>query len=129
MKLDELCRGMWHRGSAAQKWAFFCCIITGYLVHLYAFTNQIPNSDGLSRVYDLQQMTVSGRWFLHYATSLNGFTQMPAVIGFLSLVLLGLAAAFAADILSPLVPVPSIEVITMLFLYILALVPNCASDR
>lgn len=69
------------------------------LVHLYAFTNLIPNSDGLSRVFDPQQMTVSGRWFLHYASALNNFTQMPAVIGLLSLVFLGLAAALAVDLL------------------------------
>lgn len=99
MKLDELGRALWQRVGKGQKSAFFAAVIVGYLVHLYAFTNIIPNGDGLSRVYDLQQMTVSGRWFLHYATSLNNFTQMPAVIGFLSLVLMGLAAAFTVDVL------------------------------
>ena len=99
MKLDELGAKLWHRIGKGQKWAFFACVLVGYLVHLYAFTNIIPNGDGLSRVYDLQQMTVSGRWFLHYATSLNNFTQMPAVIGALSLILLGLAAALSVDVL------------------------------
>lgn len=99
MKLDELGRGLWQRIGGAEKYAFFAALVVGYVTHLYAFTNIIPNADGLSRVYDLQQMTVSGRWFLHYATSLNNFTQMPAVIGFLSLVLLGLAAAFAVNAL------------------------------
>ncbi len=100
MKLDELGRTLWKRIGKGQKYAFFAAILTGYLVHLYAFTNIIPNADGLSRVFDLQQMTVSGRWFLHYATSLNQFTQMPAVIGLLSLILLGLAAGFAVDLLN-----------------------------
>lgn len=99
MKLDELGCTLWRRLGAARRSAFLCALITGYLVHLYAFTNTIPNPDGLSRVYDLQQMTVSGRWFLHYATALNNFTQMPAVIGLLSLVLLGLAAVLAVDLL------------------------------
>ena len=99
MKLDDLGRTLWQRTGAPQKWAFFAALISGYVTHLYAFTNLIPNGDGLSRVYDLQQMTVSGRWFLHYATSLNNFTQMPAVIGLLSLLLLGLAAALSVDIL------------------------------
>lgn len=99
MKLDELGRSLWQRIGGAEKYAFFAALIGGYVTHVYAFTNIIPNADGLSRVYDLQQMTVSGRWFLHYATSLNGFTQMPAVIGFLSLVLLGLAAGFAVNAL------------------------------
>ena len=99
MRLDELGGKLWQRIGKGQKWAFFSCVLVGYLVHLYAFTNIIPNGDGLSRVYDLQQMTVSGRWFLHYATSLNNFTQMPAVIGALSLILLGLAAALSVDVL------------------------------
>lgn len=100
MSIDAQGRRLWQAVPPAQRAAFFCCLITGYLVHLYAFTNLIPNSDGLSRMYDPQQMTVSGRWFLHYASALNGFTQLPAVIGLLSLVLLGLAAALAVDILS-----------------------------
>lgn len=99
MKLDELTQRRWHRLQPAQRAAFFACIITGYLVHLYAFTNIVPCSDGLSRVYDPQQMTVSGRWFLHYASMLNGFTQMPAVIGLLSMLLLGAAAALAVGLL------------------------------
>ena len=99
MKLDELGGAVWRRIGTGQKCAFFSAVIAGYLAHLYAFTNIIPNADGLSRVYDLQQMTVSGRWFLHYATALNNFTQMPAVIGLLSLIFIGLAAALAVDLL------------------------------
>ena len=100
MTIDERCRGLWRRAPAAHKAAFFGCLITGCLVHLYAFTNLIPNSDGLSRMFDPQQMTISGRWFLHYASALNGFTQMPAAIGLVSLLLLGLAAVLAVDLLS-----------------------------
>ena len=99
MTIDQQGRKWWDRAAAAPKAAFLSCVITGYLVHLYAFTNLIPNCDGLSRVFDTQQMTVSGRWFLHYASSLNNFTQMPAAIGLLSLLFLGLAAAFAVDLL------------------------------
>ena len=100
MSIDAQGRRLWQAVTPAQRSAFFCCLIVGYLVHLYAFTNLIPNADGLSRMFDLQQMTVSGRWFLHYASALNAFTQMPAVIGLLSLVLAGLAAALAVDLLS-----------------------------
>ena len=85
MHMDERTRRIWNRFAPQQRAAFFSCLITGLLVHLYAFTYLIPNADGLSRVFDLQQMTVSGRWFLHYASALNNFTQMPAVIGLLSL--------------------------------------------
>ncbi len=100
MFMDQWGEKLWQRLAPTHKAAFFSCLITGYLVHLYAFTNIIPNCDGLSRVFDTQQMTISGRWFLHYASALNNFTQMPAVIGLLSLLFLGIAAAFVTDLLA-----------------------------
>lgn len=81
------------------KAAFFACFLAGFLVHLYAFTNIIPNCDGLSRVYDEQQMTVSGRWFLHYATMFHGYIQAPALIGGLSLLFLSISAGLCVDLL------------------------------
>lgn len=81
-------------------YAFLAAFIGGYIVHLFAFTNIIPNADGISRVFDYQQMTVSGRWFLHYISHLHLFTQMPAVIGFLSCLFLGISAAFISKIIS-----------------------------
>ena len=99
MPLDRIFARLGQRITPAQRAAFLACFVSGLLIHLFAFTNIIPNSDGLSRVFDPQQMTVSGRWFLHYASALNGFTQMPALIGVLSLVLLALAAAGAVTAL------------------------------
>jgi len=99
MKLDELVHRLCRRVGDGERAAFLAALIAGYVTHIYAFTNLIPNSDGLSRVYDLQQMTVSGRWFLHYATALNDFTQMPAVIGLLSVLLIAAAAALAVNVL------------------------------
>lgn len=99
MPLDRIAGNLFQRTSSAQRAAFLACFVSGYLVHLFAFTNIIPNSDGLSRVFDPQQMTVSGRWFLHYASALNSFTQMPALIGFFSMVFLALAAAGIVGVL------------------------------
>ena len=99
MTFDQQGRRLWERFPAPSRWAFFSCLTTGLLVHLYAFTNTIPNSDGLSRVYDTQQMTISGRWVLHYVSALNSFTQMPTVIGLLALGFLGLAAGLLASLL------------------------------
>ena len=99
MPLDRIISNLFQRTSASQRAAFLACFLSGYLVHLFAFTNIIPNSDGLSRVFDPQQMTVSGRWFLHYASALNSFTQMPALIGFLSMVFLALSAAGVVGVL------------------------------
>lgn len=99
MTIDSRARALWKRIPAPSRAAFFSCFLTGLLVHLYAFTNLIPNSDGLSRVYDTQQMTISGRWFLHYVSALNAFTQMPMAIGLLAMLFLGLAAGFIAPLL------------------------------
>lgn len=81
------CPGCGSGGPGGQG-RVFQLLYGGYLAHLFAFANLIPNADGLSRVYDPQQMTVSGRWFLHYASALNDFTQMPAAIGLVTMVLL-----------------------------------------
>lgn len=99
MTIDSRAGIFWRRIPAPSRAAFFACFLTGCLVHLYAFTNLIPNSDGLSRVYDTQQMTISGRWFLHYVSALNNFTQMPMAIGLLAVFFLGLAAAFLVALL------------------------------
>ncbi|MFI3254748.1 MAG: glucosyltransferase domain-containing protein [Eubacteriales bacterium] len=82
-----------------KKYAFLASLLGGYVVHLTAFANLIPNEDGLSRVYDTQEMIVSGRWFLHYASMPHGFMQMPSFIGFLALCFLGLSAVLIVDLL------------------------------
>jgi len=80
------------RIKKSEKTAFLSAFVSGMLAHLYIYTNTIPNFDGISRVYEEQQMTISGRWFLHYASWLHGFTQMPMVIGILSMLFLSAAA-------------------------------------
>ena len=99
MKIDRGFDHFFKRISSPVKYAFFSCLIVGYLVHLYCFTNLIPNTDGISRMFDYQQMTVSGRWSLHFASYINAFTQMPAAIGLFSIVLLSLSSAFIVDLL------------------------------
>lgn len=79
--------------------AFLSALIVGYMVHVFAFTNLIPNCDGLSRLYDRQNMLMSGRWFLHAASLFHGFVEAPALIGALSLIFLGLSAAVITDLL------------------------------
>lgn len=91
--------GWWSRIRPAVRAAMLCCFAAGFLAHIFAFTNIIPNSDGISRVNDLQQMTVSGRWFLHYASAWNGYVQAPAVIGFFSLLFLSLASGLTVELL------------------------------
>lgn len=99
MSIDAKGHRLWQTIPLTRRAAFLSALAAGCLTHLYAFTNLIPNSDGLSRVFDLQQMTVSGRWFLHYVSALNDYTQMPMVIGLLSLLFLALSAALVVDLL------------------------------
>ena len=40
--LDDKLKALWARISPPQKAAFFGCFLSGYLVHLYVFTNIIP---------------------------------------------------------------------------------------
>lgn len=101
----------WNPGSKA---AFITAFLFGYIIHLYAFTNNIPNADGLSRIYDTQQMTISGRWFLHFASYFHGFVQSPALIGFLSVLFLAIAAALVAKVLK--MDSPTTGVLTGLFM-------------
>ena len=90
----------WRCGRSAPVWAaLLCCFAAGFFGHLFALTNLIPNPDGISRVYDPQQMTVSGRWFLHYASLWHGFVQAPAVIGFFALLFLSCAAGLTVSLL------------------------------
>jgi hypothetical protein len=84
---------------AASKAAFFSAVILAYAVHLWVFTNLIPNSDGIDRIFDEQEMTVSGRWFLTYVTRLTGSVEAPALLGFVSVLALALTAAVVVDVL------------------------------
>ena len=99
MSIDQFFPAVWNRTSTAKRWACLNVLLFGFLIHLFAFTNIIPNSDGLSRIYDVQDMTVSGRWFLHYATMPGGFMQMPVFIGGLTLIFLAISALLMVDIL------------------------------
>ena len=84
----------------AEKSAFIAAFLGGLLAHLYIYTNTIPNFDGISRVYDEQQMTVSGRWFLHYASGIYGYVQNPMLIGLLAMFFLAVAAMLTVNLLS-----------------------------
>lgn len=106
MKIEQRLKTAYSRLSGSEKAAFLSIFIGGLLAHLFIFTNVIPNFDGISRVYDKQQMTIAGRWFLEYVTALNGSTQMPMVIGVMSnffLALAGMQIVRLLSIESPLV--------------------------
>lgn len=99
MWMEKKLKEAWAKITQSERSAFLATAIGGLIAHLYIFTNTIPNFDGISRVYDEQQMTLAGRWFLHYASGVNYFTQMPMVIGVLTMFFLGLAVMLVVHIL------------------------------
>ena len=99
MIIDNFIKKFINRFSKADKIAFFSAFFGGLIIHLFIYTNIIPNFDGVGRVYDAQQMTVSGRWFLHYVSCLNFFTQMPVMIGILTVSFIGFFIAIVVHLL------------------------------
>lgn len=89
-----------YRNRIQKRWktAFYSAFSLGLLIHIYKFTNLLPNHDGLYNFYSSQNMVASGRWFLSIACCLGSFFDLPWVNGILSLVFMGLTAAVIADI-------------------------------
>lgn len=48
------------RVSREEKRAFLSAFIAGLLVHIYKFSNTLPNSDSLYNFYDPQNIVASG---------------------------------------------------------------------
>lgn len=80
------------------KLAFCSAFLLGLLVHIYKFTNLLPNHDSLYNFYSSQNMVASGRWFLAVACSLGSWFDLPWVNAMLSLTFMGLTAAAVAEV-------------------------------
>lgn len=80
------------------KLAFWSAFLLGLVVHLYKFTNLLPNHDSLYNFYSSQNMVASGRWFLSIACGFSSWFDLPWVNGLLSLVFMGLTAAMVAEV-------------------------------
>ena len=80
------------------KYAFYGAFVSCLLIHLYKFTNTLPNHDSFFNVYTNQDMTVSGRWFLQYACGLCSYFDLPWLNGLLCSVWLGFTAAIVVEL-------------------------------
>lgn len=80
------------------KLAFSSAFLIGLLVHVYKFTNLLPNADALYNFYSDQNMAASGRWFLSIACGMGSWFDLPWVNGVLSLLFMGLTAAMVAEV-------------------------------
>ena len=87
------------------KIAFLAAFLGCLLVHIFKFTNTLPNHDSLFNVYADQNVTGSGRWFLQYACGISSYFDLPWVNGLLCAVYLGLTASIVAETLDMKNPV------------------------
>ena len=67
-----------------QKIAFIGTFLISLLIHLYKFTNTLPNHDSLYNYYSDQNMLASGRWALSFACGISSYFDLPWVIGIFS---------------------------------------------
>lgn len=89
-----------YRNKIKHEWkvAFFSTFILGLLIHIYKFTNTLPNHDALYNNYASQNMMKLGRWFLSFACGLSSYFDLPWVIGILSLVLIAFTTIVIIDL-------------------------------
>ena len=87
------------------KLAFLAAFLGCLLVHIFKFTNTLPNHDSVYHPYAVQNMTISGRWFLQYACGVSSYFDLPWMNGLLCAVYLGLTAAIVTETLDMKNPV------------------------
>ena len=91
---------VFYREKVKPSWktAFWSAFVLGLLVHIYKFTNMLPNWDGMHNFYNSQNMVATGRWFLPVACSFSSWYDLPWLNGLLSLVYIGITAAMVAEV-------------------------------
>ena len=89
-----------YQHSVKKEWktAFYSAFAACLLIHIYKFTNTLPNHDSLYNVYFNQDMTMSGRWLLSLACGISSYFDLPWVNGLLCAVYLGITAAIVAEL-------------------------------
>ena len=106
------CSNLIHRGFSRigkhMRLAFFSTVILGLLVHLFMFTNKLPNHDDIVCLFYNDATVTSGRWFLAALIAISSNFSLPSVNGILSLLYLGGTAALVCELFSIKRPLPVI---------------------
>ena len=84
----------WYRTKVKQEYktAFWTTFLITLLIHLYKFTNTLPNHDGVYNYYADQNILGSGRWALSLACGISSYYDLPWVNGLLSCLFMALTA-------------------------------------
>ena len=85
--------------SSNTKICFTSGIITGCLTHFYMLSNKLLNWDDANNLASFGSGDYLGRWLLKYIHPLGGIYSIPAVHGFLLILMLSISAAVIADIM------------------------------
>lgn len=92
------------------KLAFVSAFVLGLLVHMYMFTNKLPNHDYVYNIYTDQfawPLSI-GRWFMSAVTSISSYFALPWLDGVLAILYLALTSAFLIDVFELDRPIPVI---------------------
>jgi len=81
------------------KSAFLASVVIGFLIHLYAFVNYLPNHDGLINIHNTQLKFQLGRFFLGPFSGISSYFDLPFVIGVLSILYLAVTVVLIVEIL------------------------------
>lgn len=87
------------RVSSVTKGAFFSALVFGLLAHMVVMTGDFPNHDGLRYLYSDLDNIVAGRWFLAAVCGISSYFALPWLIGVLSILYIGIAAALTCAVL------------------------------
>ncbi len=80
------------------KLSFVMSIISGFLVHVYMYTNVFLNQDGISHFFRARDTFSSGRWFLGPLSGLFSDYTLPWLNGVVVILSLGIITCFIVNI-------------------------------
>lgn len=96
--IENYFKKIWTNINPNCKLSFFIGIISGFFIHMYAFTNHLINHDSLYNYATPQDMFMYGRCFLKYACGISSYIDLHWVNGALSIVYLAIICGLLTSI-------------------------------
>lgn len=87
---EGLCQFYQTKLKKEYKIAFYSTFFITMLIHLYKFSNTLPNHDSVYNYYSDQNVLGSGRWALSLACGISSYWDLPWINGLLSCVFIAL---------------------------------------
>lgn len=79
-----------HIWKQEYTYSIIMSFVAGLIVHMYKFTNNLPNHDSMYNFYSDQNVLGSGRWFLSIACGFSSYYDLPWVNGIISILFIAL---------------------------------------